>query len=52
MIGCSKDGDKEHNIYLNDEDTGLFSGHAYAILDIIELKDEKCKNSHKSHRLI
>lgn len=42
MIGCSADGGTEHNILLDGEDTGLFSGHAYAVTDLFEL-------DHKQH---
>ena len=52
MIGCSADGGTEHNIDLNGEDTGLKSGHAYAVLDVMEIPDPEAKNYHKSHRLL
>jgi len=42
MMGCSADGGTESGIELDGEDTGLKSGHAYAIIDLLELKDEKC----------
>lgn len=40
MIGCSADGGTEHDILLDGEDTGLFSGHAYAVTDLFELDDK------------
>lgn len=52
MIGCSSNGGTEHNIYYNEEDTGLKSGHAYALLDVLEIHDNDCNNYHKSHRLL
>lgn len=52
MIGCSADGGTEHNINLDGEDTGLKSGHAYAILDILEIPNPTAKNYHKTHRLL
>lgn len=52
MIGCSADGGTEHNIALNGEDTGLKSGHAYAVLNIFEINDAQADNYHKSHRLL
>lgn len=52
MIGCSADGGTEHNITLDGEDTGLKSGHAYAILDVLEIPNPKAKNYHKSFRLL
>ena len=52
MLGCSANGGTGNKIYYNDEDTGLIQGHAYAIIDVMELKNDDCKNYHKSHRLI
>lgn len=37
MIGCSAVGGVEHNIEVNGLDSGLKSGHAYALLDTIEI---------------
>jgi hypothetical protein len=37
MLGCSADGGTEHNIMYNEEDSGLKSGHAYAIIDCFEI---------------
>ena len=52
MMGCSADGGTESNIVVDEEDTGLKSGHAYAIINIIELPCQECENYHKSHRLL
>ena len=52
MLGCSANGTTGDKVYLDDEDTGLIQGHAYAIIDCFELPDDNCKNSHKSHRLV
>jgi calpain len=52
LLGCSADGGTEANIELNGEDTGLKSGHAYAIIDVMEIPDKNANNYHKSHRLI
>ena len=52
MLGCSAEGGTELYIKINDEDTGIMSGHAYGILDVFELPDKNSKNYHKSHRLI
>jgi len=40
MIGCSANGGTEHNILLDGEDTGLFSGHAYAVTDVFEIDNK------------
>ena len=41
------------------EDTGILSGHAYSIIDVIELPHKKeyealfpCKNKRQTHRLL
>ncbi len=52
MMGCSADGITGKKVFLDEEDTGLIQGHAYAVLDLIELKDSRATNSHKSHRLV
>jgi len=52
MLGCSAEGGTELYLKINDEDTGIMSGHAYGILDVFELPDKNSKNYHKSHRLI
>ena len=33
-------------------DTGIGKNLPYKIHDIVEIKDEKCNNKHKSHRLL
>ncbi|CAK89170.1 unnamed protein product (macronuclear) [Paramecium tetraurelia] len=52
MLGCSAEGGTELYIKINDEDTGVMSGHAYGILDMFEIPDQSCNNYHKSHRLL
>ena len=52
MMGCSAVGDTELYMQMNGLDTGIMSGHAYGIIDVFELKDDQCKNYHKSHRLL
>ena len=40
MLGCSRTkggGPNESKISLEGEDTGLYAGHAYSILDLFEL---------------
>jgi hypothetical protein len=39
MLGCSAEGGTELYIKINDEDTGVMSGHAYGILDVFEIPD-------------
>lgn len=42
MLGCSAEGGTELYIKINEEDSGIMSGHAYGILDIFEIPDPKC----------
>lgn len=56
-MGCSAEGSTEGYINFEDQNTGLLSGHAYSIIDVIELdylEDEKPlkKNKHGCHRLL
>jgi hypothetical protein len=40
MMGCSAESSTgEALIKLDDSNTGIYAGHAYAILDIIEIPD-------------
>lgn len=45
MMGCSiaqgKNVRGEGKVYKNDEFIGLFSGHAYSLMDVIDLGFEK-----------
>ena len=55
MMGCSRSGagrGDTHHLMIDDEDTGILYGHAYAILDVIELMDpsEDCRK--KMHRIL
>lgn len=52
MLGCSAEGETELFMKINDEDTGIMTGHAYGIIDVFELPDPNSKNYHKSHRLL
>ncbi len=36
-MGCSAEGATEGFIELEGQDTGVMSGHAYSILDVIEI---------------
>ena len=37
-MGCSAEGETEGFIYIDDENTGIMSGHAYSIIDVFEIK--------------
>ena len=53
-VRCSVDGGTEHCVRLDDQVTGILSGHAYSIIDIFEIPKEK-KNplkGHGTHRLL
>ena len=40
MMGCSADSSSgEAIVKLDGQNTGIYAGHAYAILDIIEIPD-------------
>ena len=52
MMGCSAEGETETYIEIKGEDSGIMSGHAYGIIDVFEIPDDKCLNYHKSHRLL
>lgn len=52
MMGCSAEGETETYIQIKGEDSGIMSGHAYGIIDVFEIPDDKCLNYHKSHRLV
>ena len=51
-MGCSANGDTEEEIKYNGEESGIMTGHAYAITDVFELPDSTTKNLHKSHRIL
>lgn len=51
-MGCSADGGTESGITYNDEKAGIYSGHAYSILNIFTLdynRDEKEKHEGNVH---
>lgn len=56
MMGCSSSGDTEGMINIEDEPTGILSGHAYSVLDVIELPylpEEKDKKKGRGfHRIL
>lgn len=59
LIGCSADGGTESAITYNDEKAGIYSGHAYSLINpftldyLPEIKSKHDdRNSHKNHRLV
>lgn len=38
-MGCSVTGGTEHAIRIDGVDTGILSGHAYALNDVFEMHD-------------
>jgi len=38
MMGCSAMGSTEHEITIDDVPTGILSGHAYSIIDVIVIE--------------
>jgi calpain len=51
LMGCSADGGTESLITLEGERTGIYSGHAYSIIDIFTMNylDEEEKNRHENN---
>ncbi|EAS01497.1 calpain family cysteine protease (macronuclear) [Tetrahymena thermophila SB210] len=52
LMGCSADGGTESAITYNDEKAGIYSGHAYSVIDIfqIDYSQEEKKNHDSNHR--
>ena len=51
-MGCSVAGGTEHNVIIDGVKTGIMSGHAYGLNDVIELEDQEMENPRKTHRLL
>jgi len=51
MMGCSRSGGTEHEITIDDEPVGILSGHAYSIIDVIDLDDDQGNDEHKLLRI-
>ena len=51
-MGCSVSGGTEHQVIIDGVKTGIMSGHAYGLNDVIELEDEDMENPRKTHRLL
>ena len=43
---------KEQKVIIDDSFVGLYTDHAYSIIDVFEIPDPSANNAHKSHRLI
>mmetsp|Transcript_52813 Transcript_52813/g.72336 ORF Transcript_52813/g.72336 Transcript_52813/m.72336 type:complete len:86 (-) Transcript_52813:1046-1303(-) len=41
LMGCSVSGPTEKTIKLDGENTGIFSGHAYSLIDVFEVDTDK-----------
>lgn len=48
MIGCSAKGGTEDNIYIDGEDTGMKTGHAYSVIHMFELDRKQNAQSEES----
>ena len=40
-MGCSVSGGTDHAVVIDGVNTGIMSGHAYGLNDVIELKDDE-----------
>lgn len=52
LMGCSADGGTESSITYNDEKAGIYSGHAYSLINVFELNylpEDKEKHSDNLH---
>lgn len=47
MMGCSVVGDVERQIVIDGVPTGIMTGHAYGIIDLLEITSDQ-----KKHRLL
>eukprot|EP00743_Colponemidia_sp_Colp-15_P007593 GILK01008210.1.p1 GENE.GILK01008210.1~~GILK01008210.1.p1 ORF type:complete len:964 (+),score=253.64 GILK01008210.1:418-2892(+) len=55
LMGCSRDDANvgvEQEVKLDGKPTGIVAGHAYSILDVVEIPAKKQKADHQSHRLL
>ena len=52
MMGCSVSGDTEREVITDGFRTGVMTGHAYGILDIVEIANPEADNPRGTHRLI
>ena len=51
LMGCSVTGGTEKNVVIDGVNTGIMSGHAYGLNDVIELEDPEMEKR-KFHRLL
>lgn len=52
MMGCSIVGATEREVMVDGIPSGIFSGHAYGIIDVFELPNPQKEGPRKSHRLL
>lgn len=56
LMGCSRknatSSKPESRVIIDGEDTGILASHAYGIMDVIELKDDRVEKDRKCHRLL
>jgi hypothetical protein len=52
MMGCSKSGGTEGPVIIDGEQCGILSGHAYGLIDVLEIPDPDMVNERKTHRLL
>lgn len=52
MMGCSKSGGTEGPVFVDGEQCGVLSGHAYGLIDVFEIPDPGMTNERKTHRLL
>ena len=51
-MGCSVEGGTGREVFVEGIPSGIFSGHAYGIIDVFELSNPKKEGLRKTHRLL
>mmetsp|Transcript_16766 Transcript_16766/g.11895 ORF Transcript_16766/g.11895 Transcript_16766/m.11895 type:complete len:199 (-) Transcript_16766:1104-1700(-) len=52
LMGCSVSGPTEKTFKLDGENTGIFTGHAYSLIDVFEIENEDSDKPRKKSRLL
>jgi hypothetical protein len=52
MMGCSSSGETEGQIKHDGKPSGILAGHAYGLLDVIEIDNPELERARKTHRLL
>jgi hypothetical protein len=52
LMGCSVKGDTECEIMIEGQKCGIMTGHAYGLVDVIELEDQSIPGDIKAHTLL